>query len=89
MENVRFEVYREGEPEKVVRLALVDRIDHINLVTKNIDDNTEYTLLNLNKATGTFCLIGHVGADAGLPLDGSGRVIIEGFNARAVWEEQP
>ena len=76
MEKVRFEIYRE----KVVRLALVDGKDYINLVTKNIDGDTEYTLLNLNKATGTFCLIGRIGIDAGLPLDEKGRILIRGFN---------
>ena len=80
MENVRFEVYREGEPEKVVRLALVDGEDYIRLVTKETDGTLGYTLLDLNKATGTFCLIGRIGIDAGLPLDEKGRVIVEDFN---------
>ena len=80
MEKVRFEVYREGEPKKTVRLALVDGEDYIRLVTKKSDGELEYTLLNLNKSTGTFCLIERVGFEAGLPLDGRERVIIEGFN---------
>jgi len=80
MEKVRFEVYREGETEKVVRLALLGGRDSVCLVTKEIDGETEYTLLDLNKATGTFCLIGRIGIDAGLPLDEKGRVIVEDFN---------
>ena len=82
MEKVSFEVYREDEPKKVVRLALVDGRDSICLVTKYIDGETEYTLLELNKDTGTFRLIEGVGFEAGLPLDGRERVIIEGFNDR-------
>ena len=82
MENIKFEVYREDKSEKTVRLALEDWRDSICLVTKNIDGEIEYTLLNFNKATGTFCLIERVGDETGLPLDGRGRIIVEGFNNR-------
>jgi len=87
MENVRFEVYREGGPKRVVRLALVDGIDStylvkkdIYLVTKSIDGEIENILLKLDRDTGIFHLVGSVCDDTGLPLDEKGRVLVHGFN---------
>ena len=81
MENVRFEVYREDGPKKVVRLALVDGIDsNIYLVTKSIDGKIENVLLELDRDTGIFHLVEAVCDDTGLPLDEKGRVLVHGFN---------
>ena len=80
MENIKFEVYREDKSEKTVRLALEDGKDYIRLVTKKSTGELEYTLIKLNKATRTFCLIERVGAETGLLLDEKGRVLVYGFN---------